>query len=268
MYGDREAKSITRLVFETELELSASQMSFERFRLITQPQQQKLKSILARLIKHEPVQYVLGQADFYGLVFKVNSNVLIPRPETEELVDWAIKLLKERGKNDQFVLDIGTGTGCIPISISRNLPAIKVYGCDISEAALEIAAQNNDLNKTPVSFSKLDILTEELTGQNNFDLIISNPPYIAKSEKSELAEHVVSFEPHLALFSPTNDPLIFYKVIAEKAQKSLKKSGILLFEIHAFKGPEVVALLHNMGYQHIELRKDINGNDRMVKAVK
>ena len=268
IYGDREAKSITRLVFETELELSATQMTFERFRLITQTQQQKLLSILARLIKHEPVQYVLGQADFYGLVYKVNSSVLIPRPETEELVDWAIKLLKARSESDQFVLDIGTGTGCIPIAISKDLPGIKVYGCDISKAAIEIATQNNALNKTSVNFSELDILTEELSGQNNFDLIISNPPYIAKSEESELAEHVVSFEPHLALFSPTDDPLIFYKVIAKKAIKALKEGGILLFEIHSFKGPEVAALLNQTGYKNIELRKDINGKDRMVKAVK
>ena len=268
MYGNREAKSITRLVFETELELSATQMSFERFRLITQPQQQRLRAILERLLKHEPVQYVLGEADFYGLRFKINEAVLIPRPETEELVDWAIKLVKANHISDVNILDIGTGSGCIPISLAKNLPQAHISACDISEPALAVANQNNELHKTAVNFFKLDILNDRITGVNEYDLIISNPPYIAQTEEKDLSQHVVSFEPHLALFSPTDDSLVFYKVIATKAWEALKKDGILLFEIHAFKGPEVVSILEDAGYTNIELRKDMNGKDRMVKAVK
>ena len=267
LYGDREAKSITKIVLEKELELSSTKLSFERFRLVTQPQQQNLQVMLKRLVKHEPVQYVLGEAYFFGLWFKVNEHVLIPRPETEELVEWAVALARENKNESLHILDIGTGTGCIPITLSKSLPMAHVEACDISENALVVANENNERLKTEVRFFKLDILNDPLPG-NSYDLVVSNPPYIAQSEKESLAPNVLNFEPHLALFAPGDDALIFYKTIAQKARAALNPNGILLFEIHANKGPEVVALLTELGYRHVEIRKDINGNNRMVKGIK
>ena len=267
IYGEREARSITKLVLETELELSSVHLTFERFRLLTQPQQQRLQLILERLLKHEPVQHILGEADFYGLKFKVNKNVLIPRPETEELVEWAISLIKITGGEGLHILDIGAGTGCIPIALAKTLKLANIEACDVSEEALQLAAENNVLNATNVRFFKLDILIEPLT-EDSYDLIISNPPYIAQSEREDLAPHVINFEPHLALFAPTEDALIFYKSIAKKASSALKNGGILLFEINEAKGPEVVELLTGFGYREIELRKDLSGKDRMIKGVK
>ena len=267
IYGDREAKSITKLVFEKELELSSLHLTFERFRILTQPQQQNLQAILQRLLRHEPVQYVLGEADFFGLKFKVNPNVLIPRPETEELVEWVIAIAKQNPVNELNILDIGTGTGCIPVALAKTLTSANIEACDISEGALQLANENNTLNATEVKFFKLDILNESLN-DNSYDIIISNPPYIAQTEKNDLAQNVLNFEPHLALFAPAEDALIFYKVIAEKAYAALKSNGALLFEINTAKGLEVVNLLKGLNYKNVELKADINGNDRMVKGIK
>lgn len=267
IYGDREAKSITKLVLEKELELSSTKLTFERFRLLTQPQLQGLQLILQRLLKHEPVQYVLGEAYFYGIRFKVNRHVLIPRPETEELVEWASALARDKKDNGLHILDIGTGTGCIPITLAKSLLLADIEGCDVSNDALIVANENNLLHKAGVNFFKLDILNKNIPG-NNYDLIISNPPYIAQTEKNELAANVVGFEPHLALFAPIDDALIFYKEIAKKSMAKLKDGGHLLFEINASKGKAVVDLLSGLGYREIELRTDINGRDRMIKGVK
>ena len=173
IYGDREAKSITKLVLEKELELSSVHLTFERFRILTQPQLQGLQAILERLLKQEPVQYILGEADFWGLKFKVNPNVLIPRPETEELVEWAISLASNPLDKGLSILDIGTGTGCIPIALAKTLSSATITGCDVSQEALDIAVANNIANSANVKFIKLDILNEEIpTGK--YDLIISN----------------------------------------------------------------------------------------------
>jgi release factor glutamine methyltransferase len=267
LYGDREAKSITKMVLEKELELSSTKLSFERFRLVTQQQQQNLQAILKRLLKHEPVQYVLGEADFFGLKFKVNNHVLIPRPETEELVEWAVALIKEKKDPNLRILDIGTGTGCIPVTLAKSLPTAHMEACDVSEEALAVANENNTRLKTEVRFFKLDILNDALP-VNTYDLVISNPPYIDHEEMADLAPHVLNFEPHLALFAPKADALIFYKAIAEKALTALKQNGILLFEINAAKGVEVVSLLKNLGYTNIELRNDLSGKERMVKGIR
>lgn len=267
LYGDREAKSITKMVLEKELELSSTKLSFERFRLVTQPQQQSLQAILKRLLKNEPVQYVLGEADFFGLKFKVNEHVLIPRPETEELVEWAVSIAREHKGENLQILDIGTGTGCIPITLAKSLPFAHIEACDVSEEALTIAEENNNQLKTKVKFFKLDILNDPLPDAG-YNLIISNPPYIAREEKNELAPHVLNFEPHLALFAPGSDALIFYKAIAEKALAALKQNGLVLFEINAAMGAEVVNLLKTLNYIEVELRTDLSGKDRMVKAKK
>ena len=267
LYGEREARAITKLVLETKLELNPTQLSFEHFRLITQPQQQELNAILERLLKHEPVQYVLGEADFFGLRFKVNEHVLIPRPETEELVQWAMALIKDMSAPQPKLLDIGTGSGCIPVALAKNLPGCMVDACDISGEALQVAIENNSLNKTAVRFFRMDILTEDIP-DNNYDLIISNPPYIAHQEKHEMAAHVLNFEPHLALFVPNEDALVFYQTISKKAEHALRQGGVLLFEINETGGPEVVALLEKAGYLSVELKKDLSGRDRMVKGIK
>ncbi len=255
------------MVLEKELELSSTKLSFERFRLVTQPQQQSLQAILKRLLKNEPVQYVLGEADFFGLKFKVNEHVLIPRPETEELVEWAVSIAREHKGENLQILDIGTGTGCIPITLAKSLPFAHIEACDVSEEALTIAEENNNQLKTKVKFFKLDILNDPLPDAG-YNLIISNPPYIAREEKNELAPHVLNFEPHLALFAPGSDALIFYKAIAEKALAALKQNGLVLFEINAAMGAEVVNLLKTLNYIEVELRTDLSGKDRMVKAKK
>ncbi len=266
IYGQREAQSITKLVFETILEIDPMQTSMERYRLITEEQQKGLDNVLQRLLDKEPVQYVLNVADFYGLKFTVNNSVLIPRPETEELVDWVIKDFKGKG-SDLYLLDIGTGSGCIAVSIAKNLPGVTMHAIDVSEDALKVARTNIEANKVDVELYLLDILEEELPA-NTYDVIVSNPPYIGRTEENLLAENVLRFEPHLALFAAEQDDLIFYRTIAEKAKDALKPGCALYFEINAAKGNEVVALLKEHGYNDINLKRDLSGKDRMVKAIK
>ncbi len=263
IYSEREARSITQLVFEKLLQVNKLQMAFERFRLLTGEQQTQLELVLQRLAEHEPAQYILGEADFCGLKFKVDRNVLIPRPETEELVHW---ISEEQKASPQFrLLDLGTGSGCIPIALSKQFPKATIEACDISEAALNIAQQNNVLNQTNAKFYPLDILTG-LLAENTYDIIVSNPPYITQGEKEMLAANVIKHEPHLALFAPGGDDLIFYRVIAQKATIALTKKGKLFFEINQYKGEEIKALLKGLGYTEVTLKKDIHGANRMVKA--
>lgn len=264
VYDEREARAITKMVFEKILELQWHILFLERFRILTTNQVERLNQILTYLLTHEPVQYVLEEADFLGLKFKVNQHVLIPRPETEELVDW-IQLSIVNSQSS--ILDIGTGSGCIPISIAKKFPEANIDAVDISEGALAVANENNLFNQTQVKFYKLDILNEELSAQK-YDIIISNPPYISLAEKDSLQENVLKFEPHLALFATTNDDLIFYREISEQAIRALNPNGNLFFEIHHTKGKEVVALMQTFGFKNIELRKDLSGKDRMVKGEK
>jgi release factor glutamine methyltransferase len=265
LYDEREARAITRLVLEKVLELNATKLSFERFRILTAPQQEKLLQLLERLKTNEPPQYVLGEADFCGLKFKVNEQVLIPRPETEELVHW-ILAEAEVMKTPLRILDIGTGSGCMPVSLAVKLPNAEVEGVDVSEGALEIAKANNGLNKTAVNFYKLNILEEQ--PEDTYDIIVSNPPYIPEKERSSLENNVVQFEPHLALFSYDEDGLTFYKRIAEVSFASLVNGGKLFFEIHKDKANVVRQLMLSAGFTSIEIRKDLSGHDRMMKGVK
>jgi release factor glutamine methyltransferase len=240
-----------------------------------------------RLFKHDlellkvgtPLQHIVGFTEFYGHRFKCNPHALIPRPETEELVDWVLKVMKELGKeikaaerhpelvSGSRILDIGTGSGCIPISISLAHPKAEVWGYDVAKEALELAKENNRLLKAEAQFKQHDILAEELT-KDQFDIIISNPPYIPWKEKAYMHTNVVVHDPELALFVPDDDPLLFYRVIAEKAKVALKENGLLFFEIHEDYGEEVINLLSEMNYQEITLRQDINGKDRMIKTKK
>ena len=263
IYDEREARTITQLVLEEVLELNPLKISMDRYRLLTTDQQDRLAQILKRLLTYEPVNYILGEADFFGLKFKVDGNVLIPRPETEELVELVLQENKDR--QALRIIDLGTGSGCIPISLAYNLPTAIVEGIDVSEGALGVAQRNNELNKTQVQFSRFDILKEELP-TSTYDIIVSNPPYITPAEGPEMLPIVMKFEPHLALFSYDEDGLIFYRRIAQLALKALKPSGRLYFEINAANGEAVVTLLKQAGFEQIELKKDLSGRDRIVRA--
>jgi release factor glutamine methyltransferase len=221
-------------------------------------------SLLAQLKKEVPIQYLLGKTNFYGLDFEVNENVLIPRPETEELVEW---IINENSKTDRAkkikILDIGTGSGCIAISLAKNIPNAQVYAMDVSKKAIETAKRNAVNNKTDVTFILQDVLNaEEL--KCNFDIIVSNPPYVRNLEKEEIKKNVLDYEPHLALFVEDNDALIFYRKIAGLAQNNLLENGQLYFEINQYLGCEMKDLLEKMNFKSIELRKDIYDNDRMI----
>jgi release factor glutamine methyltransferase len=227
---------------------------------------------LQDLKKNIPIQYILGETEFYGFPVKVNKNVLIPRPETEELVDWILKTECNKGDIQLNILDIGTGSGCIAISISKKLSKANVYALDISEEALVIAKLNAEINDVDIQFVQGNILNSQ-TWNNEikstaFDIIVSNPPYIRKLEQEQMRENVLNYEPHLALFVNNEDPLQFYKAIAEYALKNLKMNGVLYFEINEYLGNQMLQLLENYNFNSIELKQDIFGKDRMIKAIK
>ena len=226
---------------------------------ITSETSDSLKQIVTHLKANKPLQYILGNADFYGLQFKVNEHTLIPRPETEELVSWILE-------HEFFsLLDIGTGTGCIPISITKN-KNVQSTAIDISENALLLAKENARINRVEVNFLKQDIL--KTTTLPKVDLIVSNPPYILEKEKELMLDNVMDNEPHLALFVADNNPLLFYKKIAELAFVNLPENGLLFFEINEQFGNETIEMLTKIGFVDIELKKDINDKDRMLKAIK
>lgn len=262
LYTRSEIRVFSKLILKDVCNLSLTDIMVCKFNELSDKEKQKIVSIVKRLRSKEPIQYILGKTEFYGLNFKVNSSVLIPRPETEELVEWILLDIK---KIDPHVLDIGTGSGCIAIALAKNLQYASVEGWDISEKALEIATENSKLNDVSVQFSKVDVLKEN-SFQNQYDIIVSNPPYIKESEKGIMEENVLSFEPHVALFVPNKEPLIFYDRIADIAKKQLKNGGMLYFEINQAKGDEVTQLLKTKGFVDVELKKDISGNERMVRG--
>jgi release factor glutamine methyltransferase len=220
--------------------------------------------ILSQLKASKPIQYILGETDFYGHTFRVNPAVLIPRPETEELVKW---VLDSVSMPNPSILDIGTGSGCIAISLKIVLPEADVVALDISADALALAKENAALHKAEVRFIKKDVLLIQPTDlATTFDVVVSNPPYIALSEKVSMKANVLANEPHLALFVPNTNPLIFYEHIASVAQERLKLGGFLFFEINERFGTEVMELLVKKGFKQVELRQDLGGKDRMVKA--
>jgi release factor glutamine methyltransferase len=223
---------------------------------------QALKLDFERLKAGEPIQYIFGKGPFYGRDFLVNEHTLIPRNETEELVHL---IIKENSQAGLKILDIGTGTGCIPISLDLEIKSPEVYGIDISEKALEVARKNGELLKSNVSFLKCDILNE-MPNVRELDILVSNPPYVPEGEKSEMHRNVLDFEPELALFVPDLDPLLFYRVIGEKGKQLLKPGGKLYFEIHEKFGSGVADLLTRLGYQEVKVIKDLNGKERIASA--
>ena len=234
------------------------------------------ESVLAELKKEKPIQYILGETEFYGLPFLVNVNTLIPRPETEELVEWIIKSTNYEIQSTKLrILDIGTGSGCIAISLAKNIPNAEVSAIDVSEKALATAKKNAEINKVEVSFINIDILKindlAELPTSNfqlptQFDIIVSNPPYVRNLEKAEIKPNVLEYEPHLALFVEDTDALLFYRKIANLAKENLSENGQLFFEINQYLGKETVELLEDLGFKNIILKKDIYGNNRMISC--
>jgi len=227
-----------------------------------------LKEALKRLEEEEPIQYILGTTEFYGLPFIVTPDTLIPRPETEELVTWVLESLSPT--ENTTILDIGTGSGCIPIALKKKAKNTIVSAIDVSKEALVIAEKNALKNETNIQFHQADILATSslsFTNTEKFDVIVSNPPYVRELEKAEISNNVLQNEPHLALFVSNENPLLFYSKIAELAAKHLTENGLLFFEINQYLGNETAAMLAEKGFSDIELRKDIFKNDRMLKAV-
>ena len=267
LYDEDEAESFFYLILEEKNQLKRVDLALQPDLEFSTDELLVWDAILESLKLEIPIQYLLGKTSFYGLDFEVNANVLIPRPETEELVEWIITNNLKIGQSKSLrILDIGTGSGCIAISLAKNIPNAQVFALDVSEKALETDKKNAVRNEVHVIFIQQSILdTEDL--QQEFDIIVSNPPYVRNLEKEEIKKNVLDNEPHLALFVEDNDALLFYRKIAELAQKNLTNSGQLYFEINQYLGKEMIDLLEKMNFKDIELQKDIYGNDRMMKAV-
>lgn len=265
VYSDGEASQVTDWIMEHLTGSKKAERMLYKNAAITEKEENLLHQYTKRLLAHEPVQYVLNESWFCGLKFFVDKNVLIPRPETEELVEWIITNC--RFPVDELkILDIGTGSGCIPIALKRRIRKAEVWSCDVSEAALSVAKKNAITLGTEVNFLSLDFLDKNTWSQLPvFDIIVSNPPYVPVKDKETMQPNVLNYEPHTALFVPDNDALIFYKVIAEFGKKHLSKEGTIYLEIHEELGEATSELFQAAGYK-TELKKDMQGKDRMLKA--
>ncbi|WP_321997976.1 peptide chain release factor N(5)-glutamine methyltransferase [Draconibacterium orientale] len=264
-YPETEITGFIQMLMHSVLGLSYTQMILEKDRVLENSESDQIKAIVERLKTHEPIQYILGVAEFYGLELNVQPGVLIPRPETEELVDW---ICKTEIPASAKILDIGTGSGCIPLALKNELPAAEVMAVDVSEMALSIATENAQKHQLEVAFELADILKWEERSWPQFDVIVSNPPYVMERERELMEANVVEHEPELALFVSDTDPLIFYRAIAQFASKQLNKSGFLFFEINENLGDEMVELVKQLGFKSIELRRDLNGKNRMLRCQK
>jgi len=263
IYDLSEATVITDWVFEKMASLKRADILKSPEKVISPAADKLIQGTLQELLRHKPIQYVLGEAWFYRMKFKVNEHVLIPRPETEELVEQLIKDRKSK-LTDPVILDIGTGSGCIPIAIKKNLPASRLTAVDISKNALTLAKENATLHNAHISFIQLDFLDESTWPSLPVcDIIISNPPYIPVGEKEKLAQHVTAFEPHLALFVPNDSPLIFYEKIAAFGRNNLLPNGKIYLETHEDLAKETAALFRK-DYQTVMIKKDMYGKERMI----
>jgi release factor glutamine methyltransferase len=265
-YPTTEIQSFFNILIEFQLNLSRIEVALQPSVEIAKTNLELLQKALSDLKKNIPIQYIIGETEFYGLPFEVNKNVLIPRPETEELVSWIIENSKLQTPNSKLsILDIGTGSGCIAVSLAKNLPFTKVSAIDISSEAIKIAKQNANLNGVTIEFMEADILSISELSQK-LDIIVSNPPYVRNLEKVQMQQNVLDYEPHLALFVEDTNALLFYDKIADLAKNHLTENGLLFFEINQYLGKETIELLNQKGFKNIELKKDVFGVDRMIKA--
>jgi len=276
-FGEGEAKAIARMVYEVRYGLTFPDILLGKDERLAAEQQEDLQDIVQRLLRHEPVQYVLGEATFCGRTFHVAPGVLIPRPETEELCRWVveetrkdgIEEIRKRGIKDLQILDIGTGSGCIAITLAAELPEAQVTAWDISEEALDTAQANAHRLGTHVTFHHTDILNSQFSILNSqFSIIVSNPPYICYQERATMERNVLDYEPNIALFVPDDDPLLFYRVIAQFAQQALCEGGSLFFEINPHYANALQDLLRAMRFSRIVLRNDQYEKPRMIHAIR
>lgn len=263
-YAEAEASALARWILEEEFGFSTLELYAGKDTDFPMEKRNRLNGILVRLARFEPIQYIIGKTEFCGLTLKVSSDVLIPRPETAELVDWIVSDCPQSGLR---VLDIGTGSGCIAITLAERMVEAEVSAWDISERALAVARENALHNNVRIAFSCMDVFNEP-TGTSVFDIIVSNPPYITESERAEMERNVLDYEPETALFVPDTDPLRFYRRIAHIGNQMLKPGGKLFFEINRAYGSETAAMLKYGGYSQVEVRSDSYGNARMIKAIK
>lgn len=266
VYDKEEVHCFFYILCDFFLQYSRFEVSMALDTIVSAKNITVFEKALLRLKKQEPIQYILGTTEFYGLTFKVNKHTLIPRPETEELVDWVLSNLHDQDSMLD-ILDIGTGSGCIAISLAKNIPTAIVSGLDVSEKALEIAKENAVKNQVLVSFCQKDILrTTSL--EKKYDVIVSNPPYVRQLEKKAMNANVLDYEPGVALFVPNEDPLLFYRKIAQLAMVSLQTRGWLYFEINEYLSKEMDVLLKEIGFANIEIKKDFREVPRMIKCQK
>ena len=264
-YPDSEAVSLAKLVLTDVFSFSTLEMYGGKDRAFSDKELALLTDILDRLKKYEPIQYIIGREYFGGLTFEVTTSVLIPRPETLELVDWIVN--DHSSDSDCSILEIGTGSGCIAISLAKRIPQAAVSSWDISEEALEVASRNAKMNDVDVTFSHQDVLSVT-SCDARYHVLVSNPPYIAEKEKKVMDANVLDWEPETALFVPDDDPLLFYRTIAQLGLTCLLPGGALYVEINQAYGKETMELFASLGYHSVELRKDFYGNDRMIKAIR
>lgn len=268
IYGKEEVDNFFYMIIDDYFNIFRIELALKPELAITKAEQLPVFKALDNLKKDKPIQYILGKTEFFGLPFKVNSYVLIPRPETEELVNWILQSVDL--ESDIRILDIGTGSGCIAISLAKKLPNANVYALDVSPEALKVAKQNANLNKVDITFFEVDILischAELVSVSKNFDIIVSNPPYVRIQEKDQIKPNVLDYEPHLALFVEDNDALKFYRAISDFAVNNLTDNGSLYFEINEYLGTKVKELLEDHKFTNIQLKKDIYNKDRMIKA--
>jgi release factor glutamine methyltransferase len=263
-YPEREIQSLVRLIMESTCNLSFTDLALKRFRRIINRERMEVEQVVKRLKQHEPIQYILGKTEFFGLSFEVNPSVLIPRPETEELVDWFLKTAHAPGAR---ILDIGTGSGCMAIAIKKTNPEANVTAVDISENAIKTARRNALLHQVPVDFYVVDIRNPDLFPGEKFDVFISNPPYVRESEKIGMGKNVLAWEPGEALFVSDDDPLKYYRMIVVLARKNLHRGGWLFLEINEQMKEEIGTVL-DREFSGIEMANDISGKPRMVRARK
>ena len=270
-YDEGEAKAIARMTYEERFGLTLSDIYLGKDIQLSADCQTELEEIVKRLLQGEPIQYVLGQADFCGRKFLVNKHVLIPRPETEELCQWIAGSEKRKVISDKCsILDIGTGSGCIAITLAAMYPEAEVTAWDICTEALEVARENAKRTNVHVSFEQVDVLNIPHFSSliSHFSLIISNPPYICNKERAKMEANVLKHEPHTALFVPDDNPLLFYRAIAQYGQTALKEGGWLYFEINPLYAESLSLMLNKMSYHDIEIKVDQYGKQRMIRALK